>query len=962
MKRFTSLVVALCCFILTLFFNIPVWGENLTFKTDHFQLTLNEAGKVESLLDATGRNHLDQKADSHFCFLQPTKMGPTHPAQRVIQQGETLIFSFADSPITLTLNVQATKDWLVFDLQDVSGGEFYSVQFAQVPLQTDDQANTVPKKKTVDDSNIDKSNVDDSNVDPSNADTLNIDASNKGKSQTANNTSQAGQEEDLAFVATAMSRRLNTRTLDYPGRSRQLGGVCFSPIGMEGAGVFLLGQPESGLRETMKRIVDSYPQGEMPVSKAGGPYALDNPKNQGSYIISSSPYTVGVVDQLSEHLGRFGVDQVDFHQGSAFRQGDFQFNEKAYPNGIADFRKVSDALKEKGMITGLHTYAEFLAPESRFVTPIPSDDLDVLRTLTLSEDIATDAQMIPTVEATTDVSEITGFFVRNSKVIRIGDELIQFEKPNKEAPFGFTQCKRGAFGTKVSEHPKGSKIDHLTQFFFLFAPKPGSDLFLEIARETAKAYNEGGFGMIYLDALDGTFSIVPDPELVWYYDALFVNEILKYTETAPLLEYSTMNPSLWYGRSRMGAWDSAHRAFQPFFDLHVAANEESAARYYLPGQLGWLAIGPPNGDDLPHFQYDILFPEDIEYLGVKGLAYNNGFSYLDIQKDQAKPITYRNGERLKRYDQLRRSKSFGPEIIQQLKEPGQHFVLQQKGENDWQFIRANYAKFLFDPYHLIWDYENPNVAQTPLIRIENRYLTDDYDSEKGIDLIVLDETQSMTNLTTREFEQPIDLSKNLGLGVWVYGDGGNQQINIRLESPIEMVSGHVDHFIDVDFTGWRYISLVEAENGTRTEVNWPIPCGAVYAEYREKVFYNSISKVHFMIVGNPENLRFRTIKALPVLEETLRDPILEINGERLAFQGQIKNGQYLEFDPQTNRAIVYDFQGNEISQPLVQGVHSPIPQGKSTIRFSPSNETEHPSRIRLTIRTLGDVVSDHTAL
>ena len=43
--------------------------------------------------------------------------------------------------------------------------------------------------------------------------------------------------------------------------------------------------------------------------------------------------------------------------------------------------------------------------------------------------------------------------------------------------------------------------------------------------------------MIYLDALDGTGALAKHREYVPYYDAFFINEILKYTQTVPVMDY-----------------------------------------------------------------------------------------------------------------------------------------------------------------------------------------------------------------------------------------------------------------------------------------------------------------------------------------------------------------------------------------------------------------------------------------
>jgi hypothetical protein len=868
------------------------------FTTDHFLLTLSDNGQIESFVDLrNGINYADT-GDTQFCVLWLNRNGVGMASNNVVQNGEMLTFSFPGTSIKLKLQVTTEKSYLVFDVAEITGGNFYTLQFARVPLTID------------------------------------------------------YVKDD--FAACAMSRNLNTKTLDYPGKSNLLGGQCFSALGYEGAGVFLLGMPEAQLRETMKHVVETYAPGEMPVSRAGGPYAMDIQKNYGSYFIIEEAIHERRVDDWVEHLSRFGINQVDFVQGGAFRQGDFQFDINTYPNGISDFRKTSEAFRRHGFNIGLHTYSQFLPGDSKYVTPIPSKDLDVMRTFTLSNDLGVYEQTVPVDESTTDVSEVTGFFVRNSKVIRIDDELILFEKPSHSAPYGFASCTRGAFRTRVAVHKKGAPVDHLTQMFNLFAPKKDSELFLEIARQTARAYNEGGFDMIYLDALDGTYAIVDDYELTWYYDALFVNEILKHTNTPPLLEYSTFSPNLWYGRSRMGAWDENRRGYRRSFDIHIEANRLTADRLYLSGQMGWLSLCPPMPDDLDNYQYHIMFKEDVEYLGAKILAYNYGLSYVGIDVKNAKPCQYRNGERLKRYDSIRIAGQLDEETRQRLRDPKADFLLHQS-ENGWYLTEANYAHILLRPDVREFSYHNPYSEQTPMIRIEHRHQPVAYDSPQGIDLLPLEETQPVQPMTVREFSQPIDLSEHLGLGLWVYGDGGGQNINVRLESPAYLASGHTDHIVTVDFTGWRYFALAEADNGIAAVMQSysPLANDMIQHEFRNHVYYNSISKIQLIIQGKTENLRFRTIRALPLAGTYLIDPVLQKNGQKIIFRGKVRSGHYMEYQP-GGSAAVYDAAGNEISVMQPDMSSFKFLEGNNTLQFSGATESGIIPCIRITLRTNDD--------
>ena len=871
--------------------------HQIQYATKHFQLTLSGDGQIARFVDLrSGINYADT-ADTKFCVLRLQKSDVGVASDKVLKKGDMLTFSFPGTPITVKLKVKVEKSYLVFDVADISGGDFYSLQFARVPLKID------------------------------------------------------YDRDD--FAACAMSRKINTRTLDYPGKSNLLGGHCFKALGYEDAGVFLLGMPEAQMRETMKRVVDAYPPGEMPVSRAGGPYAMDDPKNYGSYAITTEAITEAQVDEWAARLSAFGINQIYFHQGTPFRHADFVFNKTAYPNGISDFRKVSEAFRRHGIATGILTYDKLIPGDSKYITPVPSKDLDVMRTFTLAADLGTDDRTVAVEESTADVSGITGYFVRNSMVIRIDDELIVFGNPSSSSPYGFTSCQRGAYGTKVATHAKGASVEHLTQFYHYFAPKNGSELFYEIARETARAYNEGGFELLYFDASDASFELADDQELSWYYEALFVNEILKYTETPPSIEYCWLSNLIWYGVSRVITLDAGTRGHRRFFDLHIHANLFTADRLYLPGQMGWTSLCPSRGDNTDHFQYHILFREDVEYLGAKMIAYNYGASYLDfIQANNAQPFSYRNGAILKNYDLLRRSGHFTAETVRRLHDPDANFMLCNSGD-DWYLTEANLAYVLLRPDTREFTYRNPYHEQTPMIRIEHRHRPAAYESAAGIDLLPFDETQPAQSETIRAFDPPVDLSKHLGLGLWVYGDGGGQRIRIRMKSPFHIISGFVDRKLTADFTGWRYFALAEADNGMTDEVaSTPLDFydHLFYEEFRQTVHFNSISEISLHVTGDASGLRFRTVRALPLTETYLVDPALEYGGRKITFRGKIKNGHYMEYEP-GGRAVVYDALGNEVSEMQPDTPSFRFPAGESALRFSGADQQGKPASVRITLRT-----------
>ena len=58
------------------------------------------------------------------------------------------------------------------------------------------------------------------------------------------------------------------------------------------------------------------------------------------------------------------------------------------------------------------------------------------------------------------------------------------------------------------------------------------------------------------------------------------------------------------------------------------------------------------------------------------------------------------------------------------------------------------------------------------------------------------------------FTPPLDMSACSALGVWIFGDGKGELLNFQLNNTREYYTGWDDHYVDVNFTGWRYYELL----------------------------------------------------------------------------------------------------------------------------------------------------------
>jgi hypothetical protein len=797
--------------------------------------------------------------------------------------------------------------------------------------------------------------------------------------------------QDEPFAACLIARNLKTNVPELPRAVGRLRALAYPELGLVGASVALVAAPRDEFRTALQEAVEDAP--ELPHSRLGGPWALDAPVNRGSYLFNFDGITSANVDAWIDLARRLGMTQIDFHGGQSFRFGDCRPNPSLYPNGRADLKAVIDRLHAAGIAAGLHTYAFFLARDTPWVAPVPDARLATARTLTLATDLDAAATTLPVVESTAGVSATTGFFVRNSATLRVGEELIVFGGVSDKAPFAFTQCQRGAHGTKASAHPHGAKVGHLKECFGLFVPDPDTTLLAEVAALTADTYNACGFDMIYLDALDG--SDVLDPhrhgEFAWHYGSRFAFEIAQRLRKPAVFEMSTFSHHLWCIRSRYVAWDHPNRSYKRFVDLHCVANEESR-RMFLPGELGWWAL-----KDWTGAQTEPTFADDIEYLLAKGLATDTGFALMGIDPKSAaaKPALPRMAELIRRWETLRLSGRVPAALEDRLREPGAEFTLEGDVGSNWTLRPVEYAPHRVeasDERTRSWQVVNRHGPQPLALRIEallaagphdapgNPVLADFHDpadfplraAQEGVaarwepsrDRVKAGPVSGRFTLTSRladrkgawakfekTFNPPLDLSRHKGLGLWVYGDGSGALLNLQLRSPTHLVSGIAERYVALDFEGWRHVELVEHEGERWSHYRWPY--GDAYSIYREVLQDQQVASLGVWFNDLPPNrtvvCHLESVRAVPLVAATLVNPVVSVGESTLRFPRTLNSGQYLEFAP-PGPARLYGPDGGLLGDVRPEGTTPVLPHGASTVGL----RTDSPVRARVTVLTRGE--------
>ena len=930
---------------------------------------------VKYVIDGNGRNlhFIDKRTGVDYCLRTPKmplarvkKMGREYDASRISTTNGRITVQFGRSGISAVITVKPQRHYFVIEVLSVIGGGVEELVFANLHL-----------------------------------------------------TLQGKPREPFAGCILALN--LQTKVEDLPRAQSRLRASCYPRFSFAGAKAALIGCPQEELRQVMKEVVSDAL--ELPHSPLGGPWAMEPEINRGSYLFNFKDLSEETVDDWIKLAQTLGMNQIDFHGGVSFRFGDCQPNQQTYPRGLASLKAVVDRLHAAGIAAGLHTYAFFIAKTCPWVTPLPDPRLGKDATFTLAKPLTPDAPYVPIVESTEKMSTITGFFVRNSVTLQIDDELITYSGISKEPPYAFTGCQRGAYGTSATSHVSGAKVHHLKECFGLFTPDGDSTLLTEIAAKTAETFNECGFDMMYLDALDGE-DILGGTENGWHYGSKYVFELWKRLKKPALMEMSTFHHHLWFVRSRMGAWDHPNRSHKKFIDLHCAANEE-CRRIFLPAELGWWAFKTWSGA-----QGEPTFSDDIEYLCCKCLATDSGFALMGITPQSLlnSSALQRSAFITKKYEELRHASYFPESVKAKLRAPGQEFKLVQNPTGKWQFQPVQYIKHKvegIDGWSDVWQISNRFARQPLRLRIEALMSAQHYDTPEGLtvadfsdpceftdravecgvtaeikpssDVVrdwafsgcyaalntcsenVSEKTQMDDKFSLidhglrsrrarhsgwakvgKRFTPPLNLSEKQALGVWVYGDGQGELLNFQLESPKHISGGIGDHYVIIDFKGWRYFELIEPEGERFDDYTWPYG-EQVYHIYRESVNFKHVESLSLwynnLPVDKPVTCFLSPIKAIPLMQAKLKNPAFTIGGRTVVFPVEMESGCYLEFYSVTDCKL-YGPQGELISEVMPLGEVPIIEEGLNQLSFICEASPNINARARVTVITEGKPLRD----
>jgi hypothetical protein len=902
-------------------------------ETQHLRLVIGRDGYNAGFIDKrTGKDHDGKDGRMPFVFLSRggKRVNPTACAA----EGGTLAFAFPDGA-RVGLKVTAKPRWLVAEIASVTGEGIEEVAFGAL---------RVPLNKHV--------------------------------------SGMSGIATDGDFAACI-------RVLDLRSTLR-LGGVPahFEPAaparyGLVGAKVALVGCPYDALGPLLRDLVR---EEGLPWSPLGGPFALEAEENRGSYVFATvSEKNADEWITLARRAGLAQIHMISWEQ----TLGHYQPRQDLFPSGLEGLKAVVAKIHAAGLRAGMHTLSGGIARNDPFVTPVPDKRLAKDAAFTLAADLGEAGAAVPLAEPPGDL-ETTWEYSGRCNIVQIEDELIQYTGLAKTAPFGLTGCTRGALGTKARPHAKGATVHHLFAIYSTFQPDENSTLVDEVAERIAAVFNTCGFDMIYMDGAEG----MPGG---WRGVARMREAMFRRLKGRVLVEASEWGYHSWPFHSRIGAYDYPNWGLKRFTDVHCADNEAYRAGTLLTAQLGWWAILGPSGDAPAEF------PDEVEYLCGKSLAMDAPMSFQGIDVGGQTPNARQNEylDMIGRYERLRLARAVPEAVRARLRAPREEFRLVPAAGGKWQFVPADYATHKVSGLTdgaAAWTVRNRFGPQPMRLRIEALEAAVPYDSADAVVLARFDKPDDLavggaaagvtpswapaaeparpggpsakftaaSTLKAREgawakivrtFSPPVDLGTCGALGVWIHGDGKGELLNLQLTNPDRFWPTWDEHYVDVDFTGWRYVELHLRERDADRFVDYRWPYGGTSAVFRSPLIraHTSVLAIYYnhLPPGDTATCYLSPVKALRTVKIRLADPAVAVGGSRIVFPVTLESGQYVEMESASDCRL-YDARGALLRKVVPQGEPPRLEAGENRATFSCQGPEGSVARARVTVITQGD--------
>ncbi len=390
-------------------------------------------------------------------------------------------------------------------------------------------------------------------------------------------------------------------------------------------------------------------------------------RQDGKYLCSYYELRDVSLSNIDEHIsyalkGGFRT-MVIYYVDFAHTCGNFLWNEH-FPGGIEDLKKITAKIRKAGLVPGFHIHYSKVSIDDPYIcSGVPDARMNYPLTLLLTSDALpedTDLQVD---------GFVRGLYTEDGRrIVRIDDELVEYESVTSTRPFVLKNCKRGVLGTSASSHKSDVPVrlldvDTWPRFVRI---DQNTDIQDEIASKLADIYYQAGFEFVYFDGAED----VPQP--YWYNVSKAQISVYEKLSPEPLFSEGALKSHFgWHILSRGNAFDLFHpediRTAMRRYTLPCA---ERLSDDFTSVNFGWVDYLSPNEQTIG------MQPDMYEYICSKALAWDSPLSVMGkLDEIRSHPRTDDNFDVISRWENAKLEGIFTKEQKQILKSPDKEFIL-----------------------------------------------------------------------------------------------------------------------------------------------------------------------------------------------------------------------------------------------------------------------------------------------
>ena len=679
------------------------------------------------------------------------------------------------------------------------------------------------------------------------------------------------EDDESAVVIRAYSPDLEMNETDFRGtnefvdHSRDTWCAVRREFGFVGKRCGLSAGPRKDILEMLKGMAAA---SGLRVNRVAGPWSRTAEINRLP-VLFATWMDYESLDDWIRLMDKAGSEILHFHAWWKTR-GTYEPDLPCFPGGLEQMREAVRRVHAAGKHATTHSLAAAAQFGDPFISPKWYDDFVVFRSYTLARPYKAGDDVLYVNEQPWEkhAKIMTGNTFGN--VLRIGDDLLQYDDFSRTPPYRFTGVKMSLqpFGEEETydntqavsrdiegfakaktksvrklsraSYPAGTRVDYLNQRCAEFFPRPGSRLARVMIGVISNFYHTCGFEGIYLDGSEPWGSRYNIDKMRYDTIATLCGE----TGTV-FTASSCRQPFDWWQRSIVGSWDHPIHGPRAFHDRHVRIYAEDCAADYNAVDLGWWNTHAASADGRGYY------PEEMEYFGCKSAANDMNVSIMGARVTDG-PLAFQMDDQLTIagwWAKARYARAFKQGLQKRMSVPGEDWRMRQDETGGWTVRR------LFADCHKVasedfakWNVKSSSAMPAEL-RVAALYGADhsqtaktmrllDVTHEKDLELTAADGVRAEFGVVDdpergrvlrlaaengaapqnaawvglgRQLPEKTYLKVNGVSSLWVKGDGSGAILNVQVQRAPEFARGYSENFVRLDFTGWRRFDLLIRE-------------------------------------------------------------------------------------------------------------------------------------------------------